>query len=302
MENNKYIVYKHTCLDNGKVYIGMTGTPFLIRTGNNGEGYLHKKKNGDWVQPQMARAILKHGWDNFSHEILFENLSKEEADAKEKELIELYDSRNPQKGYNTRTGGSNGPLSEEAKEKLRETMRGRYDGENNPFYGKTHSQETKDLIGAKNKMYASQRDISGENNPMWGRKLTEEERKKCGDAMLGKKHSDETKKKMSEAAKKSWASGKRKKKKEATKETREKLSAVLKGKKRTVEQKKRIGEAHAPYIYICVETGEEFVSSAEAGRQKGIDKTCIQNVVNGKQKTAGGYHWIKRDKIQEALE
>lgn len=282
MENNKYIVYKHTCLDNGKVYIGMTGTPFLIRTGNNGEGYLHKKKNGDWVQPQMARAILKHGWDNFSHEILFENLSKEEADAKEKELIELYDSRNPQKGYNTRTGGSNGSLSEEAKEKLRETMRGRYDGKNNPFYGKTHSQETKDLIGAKNKMYASQRDISGENNPMWGRKLTEEERKKCGDAMLGKKHSDETKKKMSEAAKKSWASGKRKKKKEATKETREKLSAVLKGKKRTVEQKKRIGEAHAPYIYICVETGEEFVSSAEAGRQKGIDKTCIQNVVNGK--------------------
>ena len=282
MENNKYIVYKHTCLDNGKVYIGMTGTPFLIRTGNNGEEYLHKKKNGDWVQPQMARAILKHGWDNFSHEILFENLSKEEADAKEKELIELYDSRNPQKGYNTRTGGSNGPLSEEAKEKLRETMRGRYDGENNPFYGKTHSQETKDLIGAKNKIYASQRDISGENNPMWGRKLTEEERKKCGDAMLGKKHLDETKKKMSEAAKKSWASGKRKKKKEATKETREKLSAVLKGKKRTVEQKKRIGEAHAPYIYICVETGEEFVSSAEAGRQKGIDKTCIQNVVNGK--------------------
>lgn len=24
--------------------------------------------------------------------------------------------------------------------------------------------------------------------------------------------------------------------------------------------------------------------------KKGIDKTCIQNVVNGKQKTAGGYH------------
>lgn len=49
MENNSYIVYKHTCLDNGKIYIGMTGTSFLTRTGNHGEGYLHKKKNGDWV-------------------------------------------------------------------------------------------------------------------------------------------------------------------------------------------------------------------------------------------------------------
>lgn len=87
----------------------------------------------------MARAILKHGWENFTHEILFENLSKEEADAKEKELIELHDSCNPQKGYNTRIGGSNGPLSEETKEKLRKTMLGRYDGENNPFYGRTHS-------------------------------------------------------------------------------------------------------------------------------------------------------------------
>jgi hypothetical protein len=25
-------------------------------------------------------------------------------------------------------------------------MKGRYDGENNPFYGRKHSQETKDMI------------------------------------------------------------------------------------------------------------------------------------------------------------
>lgn len=167
----------------------------------------------------MARAILKHGWDNFSHEILFENLSKEEADAKEKELIELYDSRNPQKGYNTRTGGSNGPLSDEAKEKLRETMLGRYEGEKNPFYGRVHSQETKDKIGAKNKVHASQRDISGEKNPMWGKKLTEEQKKKISENQKGRRHSNETKKKMSESAKKSWASGERKKKKEVAEES-----------------------------------------------------------------------------------
>ena len=150
MEQN-YIVYKHTCKDNGKVYIGLTGTSLLTRTGYNGEGYLHKKKNGEWVQPQMARAILKHGWDNFDHEIVYEGLTKEEADEKEKELISFYDSRNPEKGYNTREGGSNGPLSEDTKEKLRETMVGRYDGEKIRSLEKLILKKLKGLFGKRTK-------------------------------------------------------------------------------------------------------------------------------------------------------
>lgn len=61
----------------------------------------------------------------------------------------------------------------------------------------------------------------------------------------------------------------------------------------TEEWKKKIGEGHAPYNCICVETGEIFSSMAEAGQAKGIDKTSIQRVVNGKQNTAGGLHWKK---------
>jgi hypothetical protein len=37
-------------------------------------------------------------------------------------------------------------VSEEQRLKQSEIMRGRYDGENNPFYGKTHSQETKEKL------------------------------------------------------------------------------------------------------------------------------------------------------------
>jgi hypothetical protein len=48
-------------------------------------------------------------------------------------------------------------ISEEQKLRQSELMKGRYDGENNPFYGRKHSQETKDMIkksreGVKNNM------------------------------------------------------------------------------------------------------------------------------------------------------
>lgn len=41
----------------------------------------------------------------------------------------------------------------------------------------------------------------------------------------------------------------------------------------------------------CVETGEIFESQAAAARWAGIHKYGINNVLHGKQKTAGGYHW-----------
>lgn len=42
---------------------------------------------------------------------------------------------------------------------------------------------------------------------------------------------------------------------------------------------------------LCVETGEVFPSQAAAARWVGIHKYGINNVLMGKQKTAGGYHW-----------
>lgn len=41
----------------------------------------------------------------------------------------------------------------------------------------------------------------------------------------------------------------------------------------------------------CVETGEVFPSQAAAARWAGIHKYGINNVLKGRQKTAGGYHW-----------
>ena len=98
MENDtkNSIVYKHT-FPNGKVYIGITKMSPKQRWGNQGKGYYHNK--------EMWEAIKKYGWNNIHHEILYENMTTEEADRLEKELIKKYDSLNPQKGYNKTAGG-----------------------------------------------------------------------------------------------------------------------------------------------------------------------------------------------------
>lgn len=100
MENN-YLVYKHTT-PNEKVYIGITSQSTYDRWGKNGRRY-----SG---QP-FHKAIKKYGWDNINHEILFENLSKEEAEAKEVELIDFYKSNQKEYGYNILRGLYEGNLN-----------------------------------------------------------------------------------------------------------------------------------------------------------------------------------------------
>ena len=75
-----YSVYKHTC-PSGKVYIGITMQKPEIRW-NKGLGY---KK-----QDYFYKAILKYGWDNIKHEVLYKGLSKAEAENMEIKLIKEY--------------------------------------------------------------------------------------------------------------------------------------------------------------------------------------------------------------------
>ena len=47
---------------------------------------------------------------------------------------------------------------------------------------------------------------------------------------------------------------------------------------------------------LCVETGEQYPSVHEASRQTGVDQSSISKCLNGKLKSAGGFHWQKEDK------
>lgn len=109
-----FTVYKHTNKTNGKVYIGITGQRVQDRW----------CRGSTYKSLYFGRAIKKYGWDGFEHEILADNLSKEEACAMEIMLIEQYSSRNPQKGYNVAAGGGGGGMigkhhTPEAIEKIR---------------------------------------------------------------------------------------------------------------------------------------------------------------------------------------
>lgn len=90
----KFKVYMHV-FPNNKVYIGITNQT-LNRRWRNGRGY-----EGQVVY----NAILKYGWDNIQHKKLFDNLTREEAEQKEIELIKLYDSTSHKHGYNVSNGG-----------------------------------------------------------------------------------------------------------------------------------------------------------------------------------------------------
>ncbi len=114
MEERNYTVYKHTS-PSGKVYIGITSLKVKERW-DCGRGY---KKNR-----YFNNSIKKYGWENIVHEILFENLTKNEAETKEIELIAYYKSMNI--SYNIENGGNSvGTHSEETKRKIRESLKGR---------------------------------------------------------------------------------------------------------------------------------------------------------------------------------
>ena len=94
---------------------------------------------------------------------------------------------------------------------------------------------------------------------------------------LGMHHSVETRKKMSESHK-------------------GKLSP-RKGVHLSAETRRKLSESHKGQIpwnrkaVICVETGISYSSCTEAAESIGVTSKAISNVLRGKSKTSGGYHW-----------
>ena len=126
--NTNYTIYCHRNKINNKAYIGQTCQK-LERRWREGEGYSHCS--------YFYHAIKKYGWNNFEHIILMDNLSLEEANKNEERLIKLFDTTNPDKGYNLEYGGTNKTHSEETKQKISNSLKGLFSGEKNPMYGKT---------------------------------------------------------------------------------------------------------------------------------------------------------------------
>lgn len=82
IDKNLHCVYMLTFPD-GKKYIGQTKSGETKKRWKNGAGYYGMK---------VFRHILAAGWNNIKTEVLFDNLTQEEASDLELQMIEKYDS------------------------------------------------------------------------------------------------------------------------------------------------------------------------------------------------------------------
>lgn len=161
-----YIVYLHTNKVNGMIYIGMTCRTLEERWNSGYQG-----------NPHFYRAIKKYGRDAFKHEVLAENLEKEEAEQLERFYISKYNSTDPKIGYNIEKGGNSiGKHSEETKRKISEAQKGR------PF-----TEEHKRNLSISHKGYKpTAEQLAKLSKRMKGNRYT-----------LGYRHTEEAKRKMS---------------------------------------------------------------------------------------------------------
>ena len=154
--------------------------------------------------------------------------NREEALDAEIKLHQFYDvARNPHfanQSKQTSTGFSAEGVvrSEEYKKKMSERLKGReikpewiektlqkrrsYDGEQNPFYGKTHNEQTKEILKQK-----TAETWKNQPHPWIGKKHSEESKKKMSESRKGEKNhfygkspNEETRRKQSEARKLWW--------------------------------------------------------------------------------------------------
>lgn len=281
----KFCVYKHT-FPNQKIYIGVTCRKPEYRW-DNGNGYSKSQR-------KMYNAIKKYGWENIKHEILFENLTKEEAASKEIELINFYQSTNDKYGYNIEKGGNlNKEITDETRSLMIKHHKGRTGLKLNERQCKTIGLYTKKRWEAKSQE-EKQKEIDRLNSI--GFKKGESPWNK------GKNFNEEAKLNMSMAQKKRYENG---------------AISPMKGKKHTEEAKKKMSEkrigvkpsentrikmkennANAKKI-IIIETGQIFNSGKECAEYLGCHRCSPNFACNGVQKTCKGYHMMWLDEYYQ---
>lgn len=155
IDDSKFYIYKITS-PSGKVYIGQTTSPkrrFKCYKNLHCKGQLF-----------LYNSFVKHGIVNHKFEILESydnNINIDVLNDREVFYIKHYKNEGCDL-LNLDEGGRNSRKSEETKKKLSEIRIGKYKGELNPMYGKSHTEEAKLKVSIANK----------------GKKLTKENKEK----------------------------------------------------------------------------------------------------------------------------
>lgn len=200
-------IYKITNLVNGKVYIGASKD--IERRWNEHRSCIISPIHSD---------LETYGLDNFKFEVLLE-CPEDMLCQQEKDMIRLYNSDDPEKGYNCKNDRPYSlkssevrrgiPFSEEHKRKLSEAHKGKP--------GNPRSEETKRKISealkgkpGTSRSEETRRKMSEslKGRKAWNKGLkniySEETKRKISEAHKGTSHSEEAKRKMSEMRRLYW--------------------------------------------------------------------------------------------------
>lgn len=259
MKNN-YCVYIHI-LPNGKVYIGITNKKPEERW-HNGRGYNKNKA--------FFSAIIYYGWANIKHEILYKNLSEEEASQKEAELIKKFHADEIEYGFNVQTGGVRGfTHNEEARKKIAETSRLHW--QDPEYRKKVHDSQviaqSKEEVKKKKSECAKER---YHNDKEYREKLIESARLRMNDPII--------KEEYRRRSKKMWESL------EFRKQWAEKMGGANNPTARAVDQYTLDG------LFI-----KRYSTCKEGAEATGTIRSGVTACAKGKQKSAGGYIWRYAD-------
>lgn len=138
-EKKIYKIYKYTCKDNGKIYIGQTCTTIEERAKRNGSNYNECR--------YFWNAIQKHGWNNFECEILLDKLTQEEANYWEEYYIKKFNATDRNVGYNLTYGGNSNTPTEEVKQRMKENH-ANFVGGNHPNAKQIYLLNTGEVFGS----------------------------------------------------------------------------------------------------------------------------------------------------------
>lgn len=112
----KFVVYKFTNVQNGKVYIGITDWV----NKRIGDHIRYSKNKNSKCRMYFHKAISKYGPQSFTFEIIDTAQSREELNLKEIYWIGYYNSSNSRNGYNLTSGGnSNVPNYETTQKRIK---------------------------------------------------------------------------------------------------------------------------------------------------------------------------------------
>lgn len=195
------IIYKYTD-PYGKSYIGQT-----LDENRRRKEFLDLRV--DYAGKKINEARKMIGPSNFKYEIIecnnYNDVTEalKDLNAKESYYIGKYDTY--LNGYNMTMGGEGVRgivFSDEIKTKISDTLKTYFKTHENPFKGKKHTDETKQILREK---------ATGRKSPFKGKTIwTEEQRKQQSEraktytkgelnGFFGKKHSNETKKMIGDA-------------------------------------------------------------------------------------------------------